>query len=148
MWAIKLGCTENMKKVGWLYKYFFSPQQGNLESIYNTFCCLQKNLVNNTGRIVFDGEFKTATYEAIWSETSNNIDDWKDLYPDSAEATPRNLLETLGYSVTVREYVDENHAGNMMNRFHHSGLIIYVKKSPVIWYSKRKNKVESYSFGS
>ena len=58
------------------------------------------------------------------------------------------MLEPLGNSVTVREYVDANHAGNMMNGCSHSGLIIYVNNSQLIWYSKRKNKVDSSSFGS
>lgn len=47
----------------------------------------------------------------------------------------------------MRYYVDSNHAGNLLNRSSHSGIIIYVNNAPIIWYSKRKNTVESSNFG-
>ena len=64
-----------MKLFGCLYKYFFLPQQGNLASLYHIFCCLQKNLGNSPGRIVFDGEFNTTTYEAILLEVDKYAPD-------------------------------------------------------------------------
>ena len=64
-----------MKLFGCLYKYFFLPQQGNLASLYHIFCCLHKNLGNSPGRIVFDGEFKTTTYEAILLEVDKYAPD-------------------------------------------------------------------------
>ena len=45
-------------------------------------------------------------------------------------------------------YVDADHAGNLMTRRSHTGIIIYLNNTPVIWYSKRQNTVETSSFGS
>ena len=45
-------------------------------------------------------------------------------------------------------YVDADHAGNLITRRSHTGIIIFVNNSPIIWYSKRQNTVESSSFGS
>ena len=58
-------------------------------------------------------------------------------YPYIAESNPRKMLEPFVNSVTVRAYVDANHAGNVVNRRFHPGLIIYTNNYPLIWYSKR-----------
>jgi hypothetical protein len=41
-----------------------------------------------------------------------------------------------------------NHAGNVVTRRSHSGIIIFVNNAPIIWFSKRQNTVESSTFGS
>ena len=48
----------------------------------------------------------------------------------------------------VKAYVDANHAGNMVNRRSHTGILIYVNNAPILWHSKRQNTVETSSFGS
>ena len=61
---------------------------------------------------------------------------------------PIHIPEALVEYVLIKSYVDDNHAGNMANRRLHSGVIIYVNNAPIIWYSKRQNRVEYSSFGS
>jgi hypothetical protein len=48
----------------------------------------------------------------------------------------------------MSEFVDANHAGNVVTRRSHRGIIIYVQNAPVIWFSKRQNTVEAATFGS
>ena len=50
--------------------------------------------------------------------------------------------------VVTRCYVDADHAGCLATRRSTTGVIIYVNKAPIIWYSKRQNTVESSTFGS
>ena len=76
------------------------------------------------------------------------MEDWKESYPDAAEAHPRKKLEPLGGPVTVRVYVGVNYAGNLKNKRSHSGILIYVNNELIKFYSKRQNTVESSSFGS
>ena len=45
-------------------------------------------------------------------------------------------------------FVDANHAGNVVTRRLHTGIIIYVCNAVIIWYSKRQNTVEVATFGS
>ena len=45
-------------------------------------------------------------------------------------------------------FVDANHAGNVITRRSHTGILIYVQKAPIIWFSRRQNTVESSRFGS
>jgi hypothetical protein len=54
----------------------------------------------------------------------------------------------LGKSVCISCFVDANHAGNVIKRRSHIGVIIYVQNASIIWFSKRQNTVESSSFGS
>jgi len=61
---------------------------------------------------------------------------------------PRNIPEALGCSVTTTCFVDADHAGCKVTRRSQTGLIIYVNKAPVFWFSKRQNTVESSTFGS
>ncbi|GFH49008.1 pol protein [Chaetoceros tenuissimus] len=74
--------------------------------------------------------------------------DWAEFYPDAEEQLPRRMPTPHGAAVLTRAYVDANHAGNLANRHSHTGILIYINNSPVLWYSKRQNTVETSSFGS
>jgi hypothetical protein len=58
------------------------------------------------------------------------------------------MPEPLGHGVSTTCFVDADHAGCRVTRRSQTGLIIYVNKAPVVWYSKRQNTVESATFGS
>ena len=58
------------------------------------------------------------------------------------------MPEAIGESVVIKAYVYAKHAGVMANSRSHSGIIIYVNNSPIIWYIKQQNTVEASSFGS
>ena len=45
-------------------------------------------------------------------------------------------------------WVDSDHAGNRLTRRSRTGVIIFVNKAPIMWYSKGQNTVESSTFGS
>ena len=57
------------------------------------------------------------------------------------------MPEAHGKSVQIISYVDANHAGNLLNRRSHSGILIYVNNTQEIWYSKKQNTVEMSPFG-
>jgi hypothetical protein len=59
------------------------------------------------------------------------------------------MPEPKGNPVIILCFVDANHAGNMITRRSHTGILVYVQNAPIsIWFSKRQNTVESSSFGS
>ena len=45
-------------------------------------------------------------------------------------------------------FVDADHAGCRVTRRSQTGVLLYLQKAPIIWYSKRQNTVESSTFGS
>jgi hypothetical protein len=54
----------------------------------------------------------------------------------------------LGLPVEIACFVDANHAGNVITRRSHTGIIIFVQNAPILWFSKKQNTVESSTFGS
>ena len=58
------------------------------------------------------------------------------------------MPEPLGNAVDITCFVDANHAGNVVTRRSHTGILIFVQNSPILWFSKKQNTVESSSFGS
>ena len=76
------------------------------------------------------------------------IDAWKDFYGDVVEELLPKMPVPRGRSVDITCFVDANHAGNVVTRRSHTGIIIFVQNAPVIWHSRRQNTVESSTFGS
>ena len=58
------------------------------------------------------------------------------------------MPDPRGNVVRISAFVDDNHAGNVVTRQSHSGIIIFVQNAPIIWFSKRQNTVEAATFGS
>ena len=63
--------------------------------------------------------------------------DWEDFYDEVQEYFPENAPETREDSVTMTQFVDADHAGNMVNRSSHTGIIINPSRTPIIWYIKK-----------
>ena len=83
-----------------------------------------------------------------WVESRFQPRDWSDFYPDAREELPPNMPEPRGKPVQINCYVDADHAGDVVSRRSHTGIIILVNRAPIIWYSKRQNTVETSTFGS
>jgi hypothetical protein len=61
---------------------------------------------------------------------------------------PPNAPEPRGKSVTMTCFVDADHAGCLATSCSHTGVIIFVNRAPILWYSKHQNTVDSSTFGS
>jgi hypothetical protein len=101
----------------------------------------------NPGRIGFDPMILPID-ESMFNDSPDVFEHWKQFYPDAMEEQPPNAPVPLGNPVEISAYVDANHAGNLVNRHSHTGILIYVINALVSWFSKRQNTVESSSFGS
>jgi len=58
------------------------------------------------------------------------------------------MPEARGLPVDVTCFVDADHAGNLAMRRSQTGILIFLNKAPILWYSKRQNTIESSTFGS
>lgn len=145
-WGIEIGRLDIMTEVSVLSQHQCSPREGHLDATYRIFwylkCMLKKK---HEGRIVFDATMPIVD-ERLFNPTDAQY--WDDFYPEAEEAIPPNMLKPRGKPVYLSCYVDSDHAGNLMTRRSHSGIFLYVNNTPVIWYSKRQNTVETSSFGS
>ena len=58
------------------------------------------------------------------------------------------MLFRSGKGVTTTCFVDADHAGCQLTRRSHTGVVIFVNRAPILWFSKRQATVESSTFGS
>ena len=58
------------------------------------------------------------------------------------------MPEARGLSVSMSVFVDADLGGNKLNRRSQIGILIFVNKSPIHWFSKRQPSVEASTFGA
>lgn len=138
-WAVELGRIDINYHVAIMSKFLAAPRKGHLEQVFCIFAYLKKN---PSYRIVMDSS------PIDWEEDKFPERDWSDFYQNPKEELPPNIPEPRGKPVQINCFVDADHAGDVVSRRSHTGILIYVNRSPVIWYSKRQNTVETSTFGS
>jgi len=138
-WIVELGRIDIIVPVSLLSRFMASPREGHLQQCYRIFAYLKQF---NRSRLVFDDG------EPTFEDSYFHVCDWTEYYADAQEPIPPNMPEPLGHGVSTTCFVDADHAGCRVTRRSQTGLIIYVNKAPVVWYSKRQNTVESATFGS
>ena len=76
--------------------------------------------------------------------------DWSEFYPDVNEAIPPNIPPppTRPSSSSVNMFCDAAHAKYLITQRFTMGIVIFLNGSPIRWYSKAQNTIESSTFGS
>jgi hypothetical protein len=74
--------------------------------------------------------------------------DWQDFYRDAAEIIPDDAPPPRGRMVSMHCFVDADHASNRVTRRSQTGILVFLKRAPIAWHSKRQNTVESSTFDS
>jgi len=65
-----------------------------------------------------------------------------------AEDIPDDMPKPVTKPVSITVYVDASHGSDLVTRRSVTGILLCVNKTPVKWYSKRQNTVESSTYGS
>ena len=138
-WAVELGRLDIYTEVSLLSQHLALPRVGHLEAVYHIFAYLNKH---EKSTIIFDPT------DPVPITPTQAKPDWSSFYEDLAEELPPRMPEPLGNSVNVHVFVDANHAGNVVTRRSHTGILAFVQNSPIIWVSRRQNTVETSTFGS
>ena len=138
-WIVELGRIDILVAVSMLSSYLACPRVGHLEGVFHVFAYL-KTYCKST--LVFDET------EPVFDESRFTECDWSEYYPGASEPEPPRAPELRGNSVTTTCFVDADHAGCRVTRRSQSGIIIFLQRTPTLWYSKRQNTVESSTFGS
>ena len=138
-WMIELGRVDILYEISVLSRFLANPRKGHLDQVFHVFAYLKGHAKST---MVFDDT------RPNYDESRFKIVDWGDQYPDAGEPMPTNVPEARGKPVLMTCFVDADHAGCRVTRRSHTGVVIYVNRAPIIWYSKRQNTVESSTFGS
>ena len=76
-------------------------------------------------------------------------DDWSATVCDNcSELLPPNMPEAKGASMTMRVFIDSDHAGDTATRRSRIGFVVFLNSAPIYWFSKRQTGVETSTFGS
>ena len=138
-WAVELGRVDILLETSLLSKHLALPREGHLEQVLHMIGYIK---ARPKFRIMFDSS-KPRTNEKWFQQY-----DWFDFYRDAKEAIPPNMPEQRGLEVLISCFVDANHAGNVKDRRSQTGILIFVNKAPIHWYSKRQATVEASTFGA
>lgn len=138
-WSIELGRVDILLEVSLLSTHLALPRVGHLQQVYHIFGYLKES---PRRRLFFDPSHPNI------SESRFRKFDWVDFYQDAKEDIPLDMPEPLGNEVSIHCFVDASHASDMATRRSQTGILIFINKAPVIFYSKRQNSVETSTFGS
>jgi len=138
-WAIELGRVDILLEVSLLSSHLALPRRGHLLQVYHIFGYLKKNLKR---KLYFDPSMPDI------NEGSFKAYDWTDFYRDAKEELPHNMPESRGNPISMFCFVDASHAADKVNRKSHTGILLFLNRAPILWYSKRQNTVETSTFGA
>ena len=136
-WAVELGRIDICEEVSVMASYCAAPRRGHLDAVFHLFAYLN---THNRSKVVFDPSY-VPHVEAVQP-------DWGDFYRHAEEAIPPDMPEPLGEPVQITCFVDSDHAGDKVTRRSRTGVLIFVNRAPIIWYSKKQMSIETSSFGS
>ena len=138
-WIVELGRIDIMVNVSMLFSYMMQPCIGHLDQAFHIFGYLKRN---KRATLVFDEP------HVDWNESAFETHDWADFYRDTKEPLPPNAPTPRGNPVQINCFIDADHAGNHITRRSQTGILIFLNHTPIIWYSKAQNTVETSTFGS
>ncbi len=139
-WAVELGRIDILYEVGLMSQYQAVAREGHLEALYHIFGYLS---TKKKVKLVFDPN-DVEVDEAAFNRNA----DWHAFYGDVAEELPPRMPTPRGKFVSIHCFVDANHAGNVVTRRSHTGVLLFVQNSLIAWHSKKQSTIETSTFGS
>jgi hypothetical protein len=138
-WAVELGRIDIHMEVSMLSTYLALPRTGHLEQVYHVFGYLKQK---PSRQLAFDPRHPDIDERRFVQH------DWQEFYRYAEEQRSPIEPPPRGKSMSTHCFVDADHAGNKLTRRSQTGILLFVNRAPIIWYSKRQNSVEDASFGS
>ena len=141
-WIVELGRVDICLEVSMMSSFVALPRTGHLEQLFHIFAYLKKH---HNAVMVFDPSWPDVDERQFerrdWSTTvfGNVI---------GKELLPPNMLEPRGKGIVMRAKVDADLAGDTVTRRSRTGFIVYLNCTPIYWFSKKQNSVESSSYAS
>ena len=115
------------------------PRRRHLEQVHHIFGYLKERPKR---KLFFDLQHPEL------DERSFTTYDWYDFYKDAKEPVLGHMSAPRGQTVSTHCFVDSDHAANTVTRHSQTGLLLFVNRAPVMWFSKRQNTVKMSTFGS
>ena len=146
-WLCEIGRIDILTEKSLLATYLASPRLGHLHQALHVFKYLKQH---GRSKCVFDPTYVNINdhHLPFEEQSATRAKFMKELYPDAVEYRPQNAPKPKGKKVQLTCFVDADHAGDQITRRSRTGILIYVNRAPIMWYSKRQNTVETSTYGS
>jgi hypothetical protein len=139
-WAITLGRFDIMTAVVTLSAFRAAPRKGHLERAKRVCGYLSK---------MRNGAIRVRTDEPDFSDVPVREFDWsRTTYGAIEEILPKDAPKPLGKWVTLTHYIDANLMHDMITGRSMTGILHFMNKTPIDWYSKKQGTVETATYGS
>ena len=139
-WAISIGRFDIATAVMSLSSFRVAPHIGHLDRCKRIYGYLHK---------MRHATIRVRTDEPDFSALPVLTFDWaQSVYGKVKELVPKDCPKALGKHVTLSHYVDANLYHDMLTGRSVTGIIHFVNKCPIDWYSKKQGTVETATFGS
>ena len=137
-WEVELGRVDVLLETVLMSTHLALPRRGHLDQLYHIFGYLK---AHPKCKLFFDPQHPKV------DEWAFKAYDWYDFYWDAKERLPCNMPPPWGRLVSTHCFVNSNHAGDKVTLRPQTGILIFLNRAPIIWYSKRQNTVETSTFG-
>ena len=139
-WAISIGRFDIATAVMSLSSFRVAPHVGHLKRCKHIYAYLSK---------MRHAAIRVRTDEPDFSALPDITYDWaQSVYGNFKEVIPEDCPKPLGKHVTLSHYVDANLYHDMLSGRSVAGILHFVNKCPIDWYSKKQGTVETVTFGS
>ena len=138
-WAVELGRVNILMETSMMSTHLAMPRRGHLEQVHHIFGYLKERPKQ---KLFFDLQHPEL------DERSFTTYDWYDFYRDAKEPVLGDMPAPRGQTVLTHCFVDSDHAANTVTRRSQTGLLLFVNRAPVTWFSKRQNTIKTSTFGS
>jgi len=131
-WVVVVGRFDIMYAVVSMARFNMVPREGHSKAVLRVFGYLKGY---TKARILVD----TSLPKLLGDPIKHN---WGELYPNSTEELPADMLKPKGKPVLITGYVDAGHAHDLVTRPSVTGVLLLLNNTPIKRYSKRQNTVE------
>ena len=139
-WVVTIGRFDIQTAVMTLSSFCVAPRRGHLERIKRIYGYLSK---------MKHAVIRVRVEEPDYSELPTPEFSWdKSVYGNVREIIPDDAPKPYGKYVLITHYVDANLMHCLLTGRSVTGIIIFLNKTPVDWFSKKQPTVETATYSS
>ena len=138
-WEVELGRVDILMETSMMSTHLAMSRRGHLEQVHHIFCYFKEQPKQ---KLFFDPQHPEL------DENSFTTYNWYVFYRDAREPVLGDMPAPRGQTVSTHCFVDSDHAANTVTRHSQTGLLVFVNRAPVTWFSTRQNTVETSTFRS
>jgi hypothetical protein len=142
VWIVMLGRIDIAQAVNSLSRFSAAPREGHLERAYRIFGYLKQR---RHLAIQLDARAPLIDHGSLHS---GGGPDFTSFYPDAAEDIDPKLPPAFGLELEITGIVDADFGHDFVTRRSITGLMLFVRQTPMVWSSRRQLSVQSSTYGA